>query len=273
MSAGDRCQHGYEGNCGKCERLNAIKYPPTPGKVARILAISDELWNDFAEPTIDDFRIPAQAFNDAYEKAKAARLALNYGMSAERLAEIYQFTDEDDDLDDEGLTIRGNLDVALWNYAKQFHIPAMEGEDLRGWYARVAPRLMTKSNGVTFLALLKAVVVAATGITDDELDELVKRKLATPHPGHVPYNPPSHAGTGCSGPCCTPLASFFHPACGQNHAPGTTCPTNQVPQRQTVLKDVDLGPLRSASPKDSLLNPPVKGFVGSDKLGYDSDYD
>lgn len=29
----------------------------------------------------------------------------------------------------------------------------------------------------------------------------------------------------------------------------------------------------SASPKDSILNPPVKGFIGSEKYGYDPDVD
>jgi hypothetical protein len=354
--------------CVRCLTLSATPKHDCPrqwpGKDARILAISDEMLKDLTSgPPVEEIKPTAtalqhaadmlkqRAFDDAYRKLKNARLANDYGMSAEKLAEMYpavaemsrraaetidrvvaenyvnyhthvldatddlinaeDCTDEDDDvfnpdLDDQGE--RQRIARSLGIYARQFHIAAMEGEDLASWLARVEKARQGMNvpqyyQMMPFISLLKVFTAAAMGIDQDELDELIQRKIAMPsvpksQPGRtwVPstpiydpmapmdptLNPPptNFPKAGCSGPCCAPV---LHGACGGVHSPGTPCyrvaPAAQVdPVKRSALKDVDLGPLlgrqrHSAAPKDSILNPPVKGFVGSDKYGYDPDVD
>jgi hypothetical protein len=204
-----------------------------------------------------------------------ARLAIDYGMNPVMYAAPIP-----PDLDDQGE--RQRIARSLSIYARQYHIAAMEGEVLSDWLARVERRRegmtgMQRTQMAPFLALLKVFAAAAMGIAQDELDELITRKnapqtkpaqpsIANPTPGRIVGAFPSNVSKACTGPCCTPPHST------------TTPQVDPTPINRSALKDVDLGPLlgrqrHSASPKDSILNPPVKGFVGSDKYGYDPDVD
>jgi hypothetical protein len=138
-----------------------------------------------------------------------------------------------------------DLGQELFAYARQFYIPALEGEAMNEWIDRAAAGTLCRRTA-PFIDLLRAVIGVVNATTDD-LDALIKpnqtkpaRPVLTVDPLVLPH-PPRGNVNPYTIPFDPPDPEFFRPP-----------PTAK---------------------KDSLLNPAPKGFVGSDKLPFDSDVD
>ena len=199
---------------------------PRP-KAERILAISDELLKDLTEDRTSDWAATGRAAAETID-----RVMLN-GVNEEN-------TFDDGDIDDQGE--RQRIARSLSIYARQFHIPAEEGEDLSSWLARVEQRRRGMrepqyTQMMPFMALLKVFVAAASGIDPDELDELIKRKNAPQVPtntggpgyGPGPLQPPQHVCNGACGPMghvpSTPMTPVRGCGCGCISLGKATIPT------------------------------------------------
>jgi hypothetical protein len=304
------------------------KYPPSPGGNFYCADLTPDATMDllYTALALDDLGVDqpivaetatealsrGQIYEQAYQRMKRDRLAMDYGMSPELVRAIFeshthrQATETapmNPDLDDQGE--RQRLAMAVSRYAQTFHIPAMEGEDIISWFKRVEGRMVYMSpygpNERTraFLPLLKTFVAAAMGMSDDDLDALIKPNPAQPgnrkYPPFLPVTPAQQAN-----PQTAPPVHAGPFGCGMVHDPNTACPPPGMQYgKPTDPRCADpacriplvggyihythanpAGPLPATPPptgsspaKDSLLNPAPKGFVGARNLPFDSDYD
>ena len=164
---------------------------------------------------------------------------------------------------------------AVETYARQFYIPAQEGESLTAWFGRITARHAAMGPHTSqykqmqpLLELIKAVVVAASGVSDDELDMILSRPAYSVPPSQQAV--PVHSA---------PTPSVADPLAQRCGCGIVNCP--YLPPAPRPFPTVHLDPaFRDALPgspttpaDDSLLNPAPKGFEGADKLPFDSDYD
>lgn len=223
---------------------------------------------------------------DIRQRMKAMNLAKSYGMDADKTARMFQAPVDQEVLsameEIQELRARFSADTCTEAWRRLGGIEAVNK-----WRERTRP--MPNSGPTVNISFDKETMQRSIASMAKELSKVADARIVECSPSAVTAALKILASGGPSMRCAfcgVPEGSLHDATCpfGGTVTPNSSVPFKPVSTPGKVIPSVTrLGysafgsapapQQSSAAPKDSILNPPVKGFIGSDKYGYDPDVD